>query len=246
MAEALEYLAAAVLDRMRHASSAELNSLQVLKDLLRTTYDVDLNDLQAEMTARRLEQLGFLRRISDQYAGTYFVPAGSINILLKISDLEKNENNSQLVKALAGGPRLFQRAFKNDDFWDDLNEDLEEIPSHSDEPEDHLPVENVPASDRIVTLSHNQQIELEVSSTELIDGLAKENSIDGDASLRERFLGQLRAGRELIRAQTFRVYLLYESILTVLNSLIERYQGQAIGQVAKKLLDLLIEHVIGK
>lgn len=101
----------------------------------------------------------------------------------------------------------------------------------------------IPASDRIVSLIHNQQTELENSTTELIETLEAENSIDGDSSLRQRVLGQLKAGRELIRAQSFSAYLLHQTLMTALGGLIEKYKGQAIGETAKKLLGLLIEHI---
>lgn len=103
-----------------------------------------------------------------------------------------------------------------------------------------------PASDRIVTLDHNQQGELEAASTDVIEAVEKENAIDGDSSLRQLVLGQLRAGRELIRAQTLSAYLLYETLFAALSRLINRYKGHAIGITAAKLLELLIEHVFGK
>lgn len=104
----------------------------------------------------------------------------------------------------------------------------------------------IPASDRIVTLGHNEQSSLEEASTQLIAAVSIENAIDGDPSLRQRVIGQLKAGRELIRAQTLNAYLLYSSVMTVLGGLIERYRGQAIGVAAAKLLELLIEHIFGK
>ena len=103
----------------------------------------------------------------------------------------------------------------------------------------------VPASDRIVTLTDNQQVELEAVSTQLIDAVEKENAIDGDSTLRQRILGQLKAGRELIRAQTLRAYLLYETLVSALGQLVDRYKGHAIGIAAAKLLELLIEHIFG-
>jgi hypothetical protein len=104
----------------------------------------------------------------------------------------------------------------------------------------------VPAADRVVTLQDNQQAEIEVASTEIIEALERENSIDGDLSLRDRFIGQLKAGRELVRAKTLSAYLLYQTVFEVLSALITRYKGHAIEAVAKRLLDLLIDRVFGK
>ena len=109
--------------------------------------------------------------------------------------------------------------------------------------EGNAPANAVPASDRIVTLDHNQQTVLETASTELIDAVERENSLDGDSGLRQRVLGQIKAGRELIRAQTLSAYLLYQTLVAALGGLIERYKGHAIGIAAAKLLELLIEHI---
>lgn len=104
----------------------------------------------------------------------------------------------------------------------------------------------IPASDRIVKISDNQRVIIESCSDELIDEFSKENSVDGDPSLKDQFLGQLKAGRELIRATSFRLYLIRETWFSLLGSLVERYKDQAIGQIARKLLDLLVEYVVGK
>jgi hypothetical protein len=105
---------------------------------------------------------------------------------------------------------------------------------------------SVPASDRVVSLIDNQKIEMDASATELIDLVEKQNAIDGDQSLKQQIIGQLKAGRELIRAGVFKLALIEQSILTLLSGLIEKYGSQAIGNAARKLLDLLIEHVVGK
>ncbi len=104
----------------------------------------------------------------------------------------------------------------------------------------------VPASDRLVTLSDNQSRDIDHAATELITAVERENSISGDGALRLVVIGQLKAGRELVRAQVFKAYLLHQTLVTTLGTLIERYKGQAIAETAKKLLSLLIEHIFGK
>lgn len=106
--------------------------------------------------------------------------------------------------------------------------------------------DTVPAADRVVTLQDNQKAELEDASTALIDAVEKENAIDGDTSLRQQILGQIKAGRELIRAQVLSVHLIYSTLMMALDALVKKYQNQALGYAAKKLLDLLIEHIFGK
>ena len=103
----------------------------------------------------------------------------------------------------------------------------------------------IPASDRFVTLGHNQQADLDQASTEVIEALEKENSVDGDPSARAWMLGQLRAGRELIRAQVVNVWLMEQTVLSVLGTLIEKFKGHAISAAAQTLLELLIKYLFG-
>ncbi len=241
MADALDYLAAAIADRIRSVGNDdEISSLAAIKSAFKK-YGTMSDDV-AEAVARRLEYFGFLQRVTDKYAGTYFIPISGLNLLLRMGTIREDKNSSVFLSALGGGDRLFQRVFANNEFWQDVATDIENIDSKNSQIVEIL---EVPAADRIVSLTHNQQLELESSSTELVDVLARENAIDGDGDLRDRLLGQVRAARELIRAQSIRAYLLHETVMTVLTSLIERYQDQAIGQAAKKLLDLLIEHIFG-
>lgn len=107
-------------------------------------------------------------------------------------------------------------------------------------------VSAAPAADRIVTLDHNQQHKLDGATSELINLVEDENSVDGDTLLRQRLVGELRAGRELIRGQSIRAYLLYNTLVSALGTLIEKYGGAAIGIAAAKLLELLIQQVFGK
>jgi len=102
----------------------------------------------------------------------------------------------------------------------------------------------IPASDRIVSLNHNQIAEIESSADELIAAIEPENSIDGDAEERSRVIAQVRAAKELVRAGSVRVYLMYETLFHALGKLIEKYAGKALGQVASKLLDLLVENIL--
>lgn len=100
-----------------------------------------------------------------------------------------------------------------------------------------------PAADRIVRLDDNQIKSIDDTAQEIIDLLEPENSIDGDIDERSRILCQIRAARELIRAGSVRAYLMYETLMQALLLLIQKYKGKALGQVASKFLDMLIEHI---
>lgn len=102
----------------------------------------------------------------------------------------------------------------------------------------------IPASDRIVSLSHNQ-VEVAVRPVnELIDALEQDNGDPEQPGLRERLLGQIKAGRELIRAGEFRVYLLYEVLVRALSELIDRYKNPTIKALANALLGAVVSQMM--
>ncbi len=102
----------------------------------------------------------------------------------------------------------------------------------------------VPASDRIVRLDHNQIQAAVQPVTELIDALEQDNGDPEEPGLRERLLGQIRAGRELIRAGEFRAYLLYEVLVRALGELIKRYKNPTIAALANALLGAVVSQMI--
>ncbi|MEI4508792.1 hypothetical protein WBQ88_19270 [Sphingopyxis sp. CCNWLW253] len=104
----------------------------------------------------------------------------------------------------------------------------------------------IPASDRVVHLNDNERKAIDETAQQLASSLKKENSVDGDVDLRDRFVAQLAAARELVRADSVRAYLMYETLVRMLGMLIQKYQGHVIGAAAQKLLDLVIQHIFGK
>ncbi len=102
----------------------------------------------------------------------------------------------------------------------------------------------VPASDRIVRLNHNEVQTAVGSVSEIIDALEKDNGDPEQPGLRERLLGQIKAGRELIQAGEFRAYLLYEVLVRALNELIKRYQNPTIAALANALLGAVVSQLL--
>lgn len=108
-----------------------------------------------------------------------------------------------------------------------------------------LEVDAVPASDRTVSLSDNDRSELETVSNDLIDAVEKTNAVDGDPTFRQFILGQLKAGRELIRAQIFNAQVMHLLMMDALRTLVEKYEGHVIGATAATLIELLIKSMAG-
>ena len=102
----------------------------------------------------------------------------------------------------------------------------------------------IPASDRIVTINHNQISETDRSVSELVDELESDNGDPEQPGLRERLLGQIKAGRELIRAGEFRAYLLYETLARALSELISRYKNPTIVALANALLGAIVSQLL--
>ena len=102
----------------------------------------------------------------------------------------------------------------------------------------------IPASDRVVSLSHNEVIEAEQPVSELIGSLEADNGNPNQIGMRERLLGEMKAGRELIRAGSYRAYLLYETLVRALGELVKRYGNPTLAALANALLGALAGQLI--
>ncbi|RYE63808.1 MAG: hypothetical protein EOO83_02955 [Oxalobacteraceae bacterium] len=114
-----------------------------------------------------------------------------------------------------------------------------------DSPESEAITENAqaPASDRIVSFSDNQITELDEQTSEVIRVVEGQNQLDGQPGLREIIVGQLKAGREFIRAGSFKLYFLQITLLETLQYLAKRYEKEAIGGLAAALITALLKHI---
>lgn len=102
----------------------------------------------------------------------------------------------------------------------------------------------IPASDRIVTLNHNQIAEADAPISNLIEELEADNGNPEIPGLRERLLGQIKAARELLRAGEYKVYLMYELLVRSLGELIKRYENPAIQALANALLGAVVSQLL--
>ncbi|WP_375403872.1 hypothetical protein [uncultured Sphingomonas sp.] len=100
-----------------------------------------------------------------------------------------------------------------------------------------------PAANRVVSFSDNEISELDLKATEIIQAVSGQNQIAELPGLRELMIGQLQAGRELIRAGSTRIYLLELTLIQSLKFLIKRYQDQLIGGLASALLTALVKSI---
>lgn len=106
---------------------------------------------------------------------------------------------------------------------------------------------SVPASDRLVRIDHNSS-----TYSETLDGIdrlraavGESNSID--AETKERVVGELLAGTELLKPRVARETALKTVLLTVLTWLSLEFASTAVGQIAQVVIDqlkLLIDFLI--
>ncbi len=101
----------------------------------------------------------------------------------------------------------------------------------------------VPASDRLVTIGHNQISRVDQPIQEFVSALQDDNGDPDQPGLRERVLGEVRAGRELIRAGTFRSYLLYETLVRALGEFIKRYKSPTLVALSNALLGAVVSEL---
>ena len=172
---------------------------------------------------------GILLTIGDEAAGTFY--KFDIGTAVRVLQSEREKSDSLFYKYGMIGPRFLTAA-------------LAGLQEEEAKPERvSLDAGNVPASDRIVSLNHNEISELDERTSEIIDAVEDLNSIDGHVGLRELLIGQLKAGRELIRAGSIKFYVLQVTLIESLKFLATRYEKEAIGALAAALLTALGKHL---
>jgi hypothetical protein len=266
VSDRIEYIAAGLLDAIKGEVSWEPNKLKVFFERHYDT-SVGVEEINAAVDILFDCDLAFTEE--DPYAGRFMkIYSSRQKAFLDAVDQERDPNfdgykidqvkqsafSTSFASSLLGGDRIrtpnldrynqYKILRRYHQFGSDfIKKAISAFPERKEE--DELNLYSVPASDRIVSLSDNQTEELESATERLIDALIPENAIDGDAPKRDRFLGQLRAGRELIRSKTLSAYLLYQTLMQMLGQLIEKYKGNAIGETAKQLWGLLLKHIFG-
>ena len=236
MTSKLDYIAGAIISHIQEKKlTAGLESDDDIWRIFHNAYGRELSDPQMQLLVKRLAKLGFIKVYRDEYAGTFYTAAYGISLGTRAGMVPDKAEFSIFKKAISEGGPLLRRVFENPKFWEDLEIEIDENADEATANDSEI-VTDIPASDRVVTLTHNQQVELEVQTTEIIEAVEKQNQIDGDPSLRSKILGQLKAGLELIRASIFDAQLMYLTLVETLKWLVARYDQAVIGSLAGTLL----------
>jgi hypothetical protein len=243
MARPVDYLTASAVSLMRNADNSRFETVEDLKSAIEENYPAHLDDARLAYLTKALERFGFIQVTNDQYAGDYITPATGWGVSYRLNKLREVSPDHGLLYALSGGERLLNLAFQNAGFWGDLDAEIEAGPIEPEVPESEQD-EEVPASDRSVSLTHNQFKEIDEPTGALLDDLDQDNGIPDHPGLKERLAGQIRAGRELLRAGEFQLGIFRATMLAGLEELKERYGDHAIGAASGALLTLIL-HILG-
>lgn len=171
----------------------------------------------------------------DEYAGQWF----------RFNRDKKNTALAKLIQRNAASKRVqtlgrpaFDRALAN------IISEIENTrPDQANDVGSDEEQDSVPAAGRIVSLSHNQRLEIEGPLDDIIKKVEDENQIGDEDGLRELIIGKIKAGRELVRASVFSIQTLHLTLVVGLKMLVEKYEDMAIGIAAAKLIDLLVAQI---
>ena len=163
-------------------------------------------DLAVE-TLKKLKNLGLINVVTDKYAGTT-ITYQQANYDHRYLELTSTNPNSLLNKARIGGYEWIKRVLNSKLFQSDLEDQLLQNFAHiegENAPDEVSAIlDKVPASDRIVTILHNSEDGIFISSQlqQIQDDLEKNNEIAviaGDE--RDTILGETKAVVEIVRSE---------------------------------------------
>lgn len=243
MANPTDYLLGAAISLMRGADNSFLETMEDLKAAFEKEYEVNLDDRRLIYLSRLLERSGFIQVTSDDYAGDYITPLTGWGVTYRLNKIKADNPEHGLIYILDRGSKLLTRTFSNKTYWKDLDSEIESPPD-GDSSDSLIPDNLAPTSDGLVSLSHNQFKEIDEPTGQLLEQLEQDNGIPDHPGLKERLVGQIRAGREILRAGEFQLVLFKDTMLAGLRELSQRYGDYAIGAAASALLTLIL-HVLG-
>jgi hypothetical protein len=167
--------------------------------------------------------------MKDRYAGEYLTV--SPPHLKQFKDAALNSSSIQAMASSIGFERFFADVFAG--FRQDPDIDRADL--------DQLPAP--PTDDRSLTIEPSQIAAIRPPLDDLIDQVQADNGLPDFPNFRERVLGQIKAGREMLLSGCVRAQLLYWVLLRGLAELVEKYGQKAIGVAARHLIELLVDQV---
>jgi len=206
-------------------------------------YDHSIDIALANRILEELSRLEFIGLTIDKYAGE-LIEFDQDKFNSRYDSLSK-ENQKVFISIHSQALDFYERAISNEKLWKDLSLETDSGALS----EDRGALDRIPASDRIVTISHNSEDGqvLALSLTQIIDDLEKNNSIAAEAGGdRERLLAEAKASRELLRGETISSDKLKFLVLRFFEEIAKKFREQTatwtldqVFSVLLKILDLL-------
>lgn len=235
-----EYLAAAAVWAIRNRGNSPVpQDRNSLNRLISVQYGNPLEENEIEWLIRRLKDWGAVVAISDKYAGEILAFSDFSGSIEGLRQRSKVVDDTYKI-----GHQWLANVLSSDRFRRDLEREFSAEPAEVEAETVLDQLQEVPASDRMVRLDHNQITKTDAQTTELIEALESDNGDPSNPGMRERLIGQIRAGRELIRAGEFKAYLLYEVLVQALGELIEKYGNPTIKALAHALLGAVVSQIL--
>lgn len=225
---------------LRSSNQAVPRVRSEFNELLSARHGRPFSDEHMQRILNQLSAWGIAKIIDDRYAGETLA-LYTAKVPSSFEQVASLGHADVIEKGSSGGADWFNRVFENDAFWSDLGD--EPIPKVGDLDGSNATTD-IPAADRIVTLTHNQFNEIDEPTGELLEALERDNGVPDNPGLKERLIGQISAGRELLRAGEFQLAIFQATMLDGLRELQARYGDHVIGAAASALLTLIL-HVLG-
>ncbi|MBD8618091.1 hypothetical protein IFT67_04075 [Sphingomonas sp. CFBP 13728] len=205
-------------------------------------YKVSFDAHAVDLILRQLSKWKMANIVDDEYAGEL------IQLGRARSDEAWDEADSVILgRAWEGGGGWFDRVFRNEKFWSAVEHELTD---NLGAPIVTEPVNDpVPASDRIVTISHNSPegtLIVSAINTALLD-LDQNNLIAAEAGgERERLVAEGKASIELLKGERIKRGALIEVVWKFLKEIMSKFKEKSIDwgvdksvAILEKMLDLL-------
>ena len=202
-------------------------------------YDHELPKEVADRVVDELDRLEFISLIRDKYAGT-ILQFDQDKFNSRYSNLA-DRSYRKFLSLAQPAPEIYLKAISNPQLWNDLGEEGD-FATESDR--DAVQQERIPASDRLVTVSHNSdegQL-LQLSLDQIISELETNNAIAAEAGEdRERLIAEARASRELVLGEKISTGKLQSLVLSFFQEIGKKFREKASEWSVDKVISVLLK-----
>ena len=241
MADTFEYLVGATAYIFVYPQNDDErfpDSFERVQEAFQRFYDKALDLDRVKRVVRELARLSFITLVEDRYAGEV-IEANDHHYDTRYRFLS-DRKYKKFFKVSDSAGTIYRKVLSNPLFWEDLaTDEAEELAAP--EPGE-LNVEEVPAADRVVTISHNSeegQI-LELSVSHIVGDLETNNAVANEAGdERDRLIAEGKATHGLLKAERISLSNLRTLIWNFFQEVAKKFEGRAVEWSVDKALMIL-------